>query len=111
MRDLISRSELMKKCSCKKNCADCDFYTDGDSWCDGEVYGTTIMWMPSVEVPGWISVKNRLPKDDDIVLTYHPLAIGTDIEMTILKGWSVNPAITSHWMPLPEPPEVEDGNA
>lgn len=57
----------------------------------------------------WISVKDRLPEDDDIVLTYHPLAKDTDIEITTLKGWSINPTIISHWMPLPEPPEVEDG--
>lgn len=51
MSELIDRQALMEEVRCRKNCdcANCDFYTDGDSWCDGEVYGTTIMQMPTVE--------------------------------------------------------------
>lgn len=49
--DLIDRQELMKSIRCRKNrdCEHCDFYTSGDSWCDGTVFGTTIMQMPTVE--------------------------------------------------------------
>lgn len=49
MSDLISKSALMQKCSCRRNCNECDFFTDGDTWCDGEVFGTTIMQMPTVD--------------------------------------------------------------
>ena len=48
MARLIDADALMRKCSCKRNCFDCDFYTDGDSWCGGEVFGITIMQMPTI---------------------------------------------------------------
>ena len=49
MRDIIDRQELMKKIRCRKNgdCEHCDFFTDGDTWCDGKVFGTIIMQMPT----------------------------------------------------------------
>lgn len=51
MAELIDRQELMKKIRCSKNgdCEHCDFFTDGDTWCDGKIFGTTIMQMPAVE--------------------------------------------------------------
>ena len=49
MARLIDADALMRKCSCKRNCSDCDFYTDGDSWCKGEVFGITIMQMPTID--------------------------------------------------------------
>ena len=48
MARLIDADALMRKCNCKRNCSDCDFYTDGDSWCKGEVFGITIMQMPTI---------------------------------------------------------------
>ena len=66
---LIDADALMKKVNCKRNCAECDFYTDGDTWCDGECYGTTIMQMPTVDVVPvmqgqWIAKK--APCDNDL---------------------------------------------
>ena len=49
MARLIDADALMRKCTCKRNCFDCDFYTDGDSWCKGEVFGITIMQMPTID--------------------------------------------------------------
>ena len=49
MARLIDADALMRKCNCKRNCSDCDFYTDGDSWCKGEVFGITIMQMPTID--------------------------------------------------------------
>ena len=49
MSRLIDADALMRKCNCKRNCSDCDFYTDGDSWCKGEVFGITIMRMPTID--------------------------------------------------------------
>ena len=46
---LIDAAVLMGKCNCKRNCSDCDFYTDGGSWCNGEVFGITIMQMPTID--------------------------------------------------------------
>ena len=48
MARLIDADALMRKCNCKRNCSDCDFYTDGDRWCEGEVFGITIMQMPTI---------------------------------------------------------------
>ena len=61
--DLINRQELMKKIRCSKNgdCEHCDFFTDGDTWCDGEIFGTTIMKMPAIEPKRgeWIEYKDE----------------------------------------------------
>lgn len=55
----------------------------------------------------WISVKDRLPDDDETVLVYKPLAKGTTIEIQVTQGWCINPSIMSHWMLLPAPPKEE----
>lgn len=60
----------------------------------------------------WISVKKRLPEEWEPVLG----AIGTIVEVVIYIGngkWRVtwnHDAIDeiTHWMPLPDPPEVEE---
>lgn len=51
MSDYISRDALMQHIKCRnhRDCANCDFYKDGDSWCDGEIHGTTIMQAPTVD--------------------------------------------------------------
>lgn len=63
----------------------------------------------------WISVKDRLPKPYERVLTYRKdYAIDTEtykgkFGKNIMWSWDVE-AMTpvTHWMPLPEPPkEVE----
>lgn len=64
---------------------------------------------------GWISVEERLPKDDSYVLAY--LRIGEEGRIyaaSYAKGvwWDCifnTPATktTTHWMPLPEPPEED----
>ena len=57
----------------------------------------------------WISVKERLPEDDDLVLVYHKALRYIDIGSVSLVRWdSTYSAIcraTTHWMPLPEPPK------
>lgn len=67
----------------------------------------------------WVSVKDRLPETDDMVLV---LASGKPRENITLvdafelaeydpEGWSLETypewmdAKVTHWMPLPEPPE------
>lgn len=60
-----------------------------------------------VEVPRWIPVTERTPERDAMVLAYFPDMEGTPGRIQTQKGWSVTKFCT-HWMPLPEPPEVND---
>lgn len=64
----------------------------------------------------WISVKDRLPEPFVPVLGYMPLRISDNIEIlyrTKTELWNSQEhgdcffGTPSHWMPLPEPPEVE----
>lgn len=62
----------------------------------------------------WIPVSERLPKEDSVVLAFMPE--GSELkpevrEMYFVEGEWMNdrghwPEVT-HWMPLPEPPEVK----
>ena len=65
-----------------------------------------------VTVQEWISVKDRLPEDGQIVLTckngicdiqtYEARRNGW-----LCKGWFWSMATVTHWMPLPQPPKGE----
>ena len=59
-----------------------------------------------VTVQKWISVKDRLPDRDDMVIAFYPTMRGTSGEMQIHKAWAMSETCT-HWMPLPEPPKGE----
>lgn len=56
---------------------------------------------------GWVSVKDRLPKEKEHVLIWiKDLCIIID---WIVNGkWVVTDEIVTHWMPLPEPPKEEN---
>ena len=63
-------------------------------------------------VPEWISVEERLPEPDTEVLARR--SIGMDVECYHKEAggyWSWDEYSgkwrVTHWMPLPEPPEVE----
>ena len=61
-------------------------------------------------LPKWISVKERLPVEDGISSETEVLAFGEKGRMGVVHSALVNkrfPGVT-HWMPLPEPPEVEE---
>jgi hypothetical protein len=59
----------------------------------------------------WISVKDRLPEEDDDYLVYGEdhrgfIFTGCDWFVVDCKDWWNNPhGQVTHWMPLPEPPE------
>jgi hypothetical protein len=54
----------------------------------------------------WISVKDRLPDRNDMVIAFYPTMRGTSGEMQIHKAWAMSDTCT-HWMPLPQPPKGE----
>ena len=62
-----------------------------------------------MEQPRWISVEDRLPEDDVDVLTRR--ATGMNVETHCGFRWDYDEYNgkwrVTHWMPLPEPPEVE----
>ena len=61
------------------------------------------------EINQWISVKDRLPEQNEFVLIYCPQGYGLKIRIMSCVSWLgvENTLSISHWMPLPEPPEKE----
>ena len=84
----------------------------------------SIMELPAVSVPQWISVKDRLPEDgEDVLIWYEYFRYGSynrmyktyEIAYQYDGFWSgVNPlgqkARVFAWMPLPEPPKGDADN-
>lgn len=58
----------------------------------------------------WISVKDRLPKNDNRVLVYmHENRLSytkIDTDRLVHGEWVRWSDTVTHWQPLPEPPEV-----
>ena len=54
----------------------------------------------------WISVKDRLPDRNDMIIAFYPTMRGTSGETQIHKAWAMSETCT-HWMPLPMPPKGE----
>lgn len=80
--------------------------------------------MPTITMPQWISVEDRLPEESKEVLIYLPEydSVETASFFTIpslnLKEWTQDEDAfmfdeVSHWMPMPEPPEEvrDDGKS
>ena len=70
--------------------------------------------VPAVSVPQWISVKDRLPDDNDRVIAFRPYEAEVSAYRYCVKwGWSLKTSMSynriTHWMPLPEPPEEGRG--
>lgn len=62
-------------------------------------------------VQEWISVKERLPEDDDLVLVYHKGLYSNFVGSISLVRWdgtySMLCKTATHWMPPPEPPKED----
>ena len=57
----------------------------------------------------WISVKDRLPETNDLVLTYSEEISGHRYRLIVPNiNISTFPQSVTHWMPLPEPPKPEE---
>ena len=66
----------------------------------------------AVSVPQWISVKDRLPDDNDRVIAFCPYEAEVSAYRYCVKwGWSLKTSMSyngiTHWMPLPHPPKGE----
>ncbi len=49
--DYIPRDALLReRHSCTRDCAACDFATDGDSWCKGELFVVDVLRIPAADV-------------------------------------------------------------
>lgn len=68
------------------------------------------------QVPQWIPVAERLPEDPvKKVLVFVPHTHGNIVDSGrylgsdgwVLEGWYLTQTAVTHWMPLPEPPEVK----
>ena len=82
-------------------------------------YGTGFLKGFEAAYPKWISVKDRLPMEGQLVLVYLGGYTGSLMELCSLDefgGWVTDMRIAedapiTHWMPLPEPPEVIENDA
>lgn len=71
--------------------------------------------VPAVSVPQWISVKDRLPEDNDRVIAFRPYEVeGSVYRYCVMWGWSLKTSISyrgiTHWMQPPEPPKGDADN-
>ncbi len=72
---------------------------------------------PTVEMPGWISVQDRLPEYTGWYLTYHHKINLCVVSWFTGDGWedgdwgAYEDGWVSHWMPLPEDPKEVSGDA
>lgn len=58
----------------------------------------------------WISVKDRLPEDNQRAIVYRPEMSESDVgAVSVQFGWNCKRKKTdiTHWMPLPEPPKED----
>ena len=67
----------------------------------------------AVSVPQWISVKDRMPEDNDRVIAFRPYeAEVSAYRYSVMWGWALKTSVShrgiTHWMPLPEPPKGEN---
>lgn len=67
----------------------------------------------AVPVPQWISVKDRMPEDNDRVIAFRPYeAEVSAYRYSVMWGWALKTSVShrgiTHWMPLPEPPKGEN---
>ena len=65
-----------------------------------------------VTVQEWISVKDRLPEDNERVIAYRPNEPETSAyKYCVMWGWSVKASLKhrgiTHWRAMPQPPKGE----
>ena len=121
----MTREEAIKICIREKDCVQSalDACADGGHYVSPDGIITAADYVEAMgmaisalrEQPRWISVKERLPEKYKFVLCYKDgkTRIGYYIGAEYVKGVAAfadyhNHSFTvTHWMPLPEPPEVK----
>ena len=113
----------LRYCWCKDEkyqCIKCPYNKENDS-CDKALDADALAYIQQLEdhirdltkmVPRWISVKERLPNNLQKCLTYSRLngfkiVCYTEVGFIMTPGYCTEP---THWMPLPESPEVKNAN-
>lgn len=71
-----------------------------------------LRFLPAVSVPQWISIKDRVPEDNDRVIAFRQYeAEVSAYRYCVMWGWALKTSVShsgiTHWMPLPEPPKGE----
>jgi hypothetical protein len=89
---------------CERNCAVCRYDQCGYNCSDVRIAEALIAH--GVMVQEWISVKDKLPDRNDMVIAFYPTMRGTSGEMQIHKAWAMSETCT-HWIPRPQPPKGE----
>ena len=66
--EYISRRDAIKarKHSCDKNCLECDFAIEGDSWCNGEVFVVDLLRIPAADVVKRDCFNRLLAENDEL---------------------------------------------
>lgn len=113
----IDKEKILNKIQ-KLNIRQKDEYGEGYRDCLSYIK-FTISTFPSSDSPGWISVKDRLPKKNGEYLTvklekgfreYYDLCHWNGYFKTFTLSGTAGDACLrhpTHWMPLPEPPKPE----
>lgn len=87
-----------------EKCDDCPYHGEEECMRKMELDALAYIRQLEAKVPKWISVKERMPEDEERVLFFAKKPILT-IDTTF--GWWVKTTKrykVTHWMPLPEPP-------
>lgn len=110
--DLISRSALVERL--KRNLNACNPGTFSERCYQDAI--NTVTHFPAVDAgPNWISVEDKLPEKSGDYLAFTEKGIFMVLSYSEIHrafnayDWceNITPIRCTHWMPLPEPPEVK----
>ena len=122
MSRLIDADALCENLGFAKNCNDCKIGKN----CTYEtfsVYGICTALADAPTVGGWVSVKDRLPENEQYVMLWTKTGVMkyakyldnephrpwiTYDEDGSIRAWD---NVVTHWMPLPEPPKEDKEDA
>ena len=78
---------LSKKHGCnRKDCSNCDFFTDGDSWCQGELFAVDVLNAPAADVVEVVRCKDCIHASMTFDGTCKYCAVWSQDEAVYLDG-------------------------
>ena len=117
MRDYAELVKALRTCKLSIPCTECPFYSNGDEP-SKECATMNVAAADAIEellaaVPKWISVEERLPEKDEMVIVYYSWTgqSGTEykeVSLATLDEMRYCGNKLLGWMPLPEPPKEAD---